>query len=763
MKFLQDIGSLILVNIIRDSKIRFGYILILAMIIISTGILAYKVTDKTYIYAIGESPEIDIKVPRDIYYVKEEETAKIKRQISDSVRLVFDKDSSILEGNLRRINILFNAITRTLDENPPIGTDDFTFQLASLKNKIPNYIKYDDEVLLELLKFKDPKLLRRSINKILIYIYDYREMGFLDGEYKNPLNIPNKNISVRNINSTNPDDEVYGVVGNLLTFGQIKKRVVPICNSVAPYLPPKTMGALTTIIFSGLRPNLSFNQDETRRRIDEMGKQVKPVMGMLKKGFIVLRKGEPVTPENLKKLRIINKNSNASHLSYIIGVILLQIFFLIVLSFFSIKYKNYFHPDKKSMGVVFSLVILFMVYSFFVDSFQIPGFSKMTYVLLLPIAFVTMMVSILYNLYLSLFTGLYLVFFTVMLVGFDLQVLTIAFYTALVGSVVNLNVDKRSDFIRGGLILGIVNVFAIISVSLIENVPWKVIITHSEMGLANGILCSILALGIFPVYEHLFDITTRFKLLELSDLNADIFKRMLLHAPGTYNHSLLVSTLAEAACKEIGANYMLARVGAFYHDIGKLKDPGLYIENTITDHRAKKMSPLEYSGVIISHVDKGVEMAREYSLPESVIDFIREHHGTSTMSYFYHQALESIGPDDKNTLKRSDFQYSGPKPHSRETAIVMLADAVEAASRSLKEPSRENIRGLVRKIIYNKLNDGELDNSDLSMVQLKEVQRAFLSILYGIFHTRLEYPDREKMELLEKKLEKKEPLSEADE
>ncbi len=755
MKYLNDISRVILSSLFNDSKIRFSYYLIMLLVLISTAILAYKVTDTTYLYALGESPDFDIKVPRDIYYVKDEETAKLKKQISDSARLVFDKDSSVLESRLNRINSLMNAVIKTLDENPPIGTDDLTFQLASLKTKLPAYIKLDDPILYNILKFNNPRLLKRSVNKILIYIYDYRGLGILDEEYSNPLGILNNNISVRSINSTDPDDEISGIVSDLLTLNQIQNRVYPICKSVAPYLPADTLKSLSQIIVMGLKANLSFNADETRRRIDEKTKQIKPITGILKKGFVIARKNEPVTTDILNKLNIINKYAKTSHISFIFGVMLLQLLFIAILSFFSVKYKKFFHPDRKSMMVTFSLILLFMVYSIFVDSFQISGFSKMSYVLLLPLAFVTMMISILYNIYLSMFAGLYLVFFTVMLIGFDLQVLVLGFSSALVGSFVNIGVEKRSDFFRGGVILGVVNVITIVSVSLIENAPWKVIVVNSEMAMANGIFCSILALGIFPVYEHLFDITTKFTLLELSDLNADIFKNMLVNAPGTYNHSLLVSTLAEAACKDIGANYMLARVGAFYHDIGKLKDPGLYIENTITDHRAKKLSPVEYSKLIISHVEKGVEMARDHSLPESVIDFIREHHGNSTMSYFYHQALESIGKHGKVQINKSDFQYPGPKPHSKETAIVMLADAIEAASRSLKNPTREKIEGMVKKIIYNKLNDGDLDNSDLSMVQLKNVQNAFLSILYGIFHTRLEYPDHEKLRLLEQKVEEK--------
>jgi putative nucleotidyltransferase with HDIG domain len=393
-----------------------------------------------------------------------------------------------------------------------------------------------------------------------------------------------------------------------------------------------------------------------------------------------------------------------------------------------------------------------MIYAFFAKNFAITELSKATYILILPIPFVTMMISILYNIYLSMFVGLYIIFFSLMLVGIDTQSIFLAFSSGLMGTFINLNVDRRSAFFKGGIILGVINSVIIIALGFMESTPVRITLTNSEIAIISGILNSILALGIFPLYEYFFDITTRFKLLELSDLNADIFKRMLLNAPGTYNHSLIVSTLAEAACTEINANYLLARVGAFYHDLGKIESPGMYIENGITDIRAKKMTPQEYSNLIISHVGDGVAIAKKYDIPKSVLDIIKEHHGMSTMTFFYHQALENVSDNRSAEITKKDFQYPGPQPQSKESAVVMLADSIEAASRSIKNPTKDKIKGMVRKIIYNKLNDGDLDESGLSMVELKIIQNVFLSMLLGIYHTRIEYPDSESIKDLEKEV-----------
>lgn len=750
MKYFKNISFQNFFRIFKDKKIRLYYTFILILIFISSAILAIKVTDKIYSYNVGDIALTDIRVQRDIHFVKDIETESQKSIAIQSEKLVFDKDTSVLEENLKSADILFSAVIKTTEESTPAGITDLDSQLELLKKKLPKSLYYSDEILLSLLLYENPRQLKNSVTKILIYIYDYKGLGVLDFEYTNPLKLDMKAVTIRNGDSPDAIEEVPALVEDLVTIDNVKLRLYNICYSVAPFLPHETLLAISSVIKTYLKPNLSFNSEETLRRIDEKLKEVKPVTGILKKGQTIIREGDTVTNDVLQKIAIINKYAKTSHINFIIGLILLQLIFVALLSFFTFSYEVYYFPDKKGIIVVFSLIMFFIFYSFFVDNFEMAGISKVSYILLMPIPFLTMMISILYNIYLSLFVALYIVFFALMIVGVETQSVFIAFSSAIMGTFINLHVDKRSDFFKGGLILGFINSIIIIALSLIENTPWKITVTNSELAVASGILNSILALGIFPIYEHLFGITTKFKLLELSDLNADIFKKMLLNAPGTYNHSLVVSTLAEAACKEIDANYMLARVGAFYHDIGKIDDPGIYIENGISDIRAKRMSPTEYSGLIISHVSKGVIMARKHGLPESVIDFIKEHHGTSVMTFFYHQALENASGDTSIPVNRNDFQYPGPQPHSKETAIVMLADSIEAASRSIKDPTKERIEGMVRKIIYNKLNDGDLDDSGLSMVELKVVQNVFLRMLYGIFHTRITYPDNERIKDLEK-------------
>jgi putative nucleotidyltransferase with HDIG domain len=219
-----------------------------------------------------------------------------------------------------------------------------------------------------------------------------------------------------------------------------------------------------------------------------------------------------------------------------------------------------------------------------------------------------------------------------------------------------------------------------------------------------------------------------------------------MKAPGTYHHSLMVSNLAEAACNAIGANALLARVGSYYHDIGKVENPEFFTENQEGSSRHEKLTPTMSSLVIINHVKKGIELAKKYKLNKAIIDFIPQHHGTSLTYYFYQRKLEEV-KDDLDQVKEESFRYPGPKPQKRETAITLLADSVEAASRTISNPTPAQLSGVVRRIINNKFTDGQLDECDLTLKDLNKIADAFIHVLAGAFHTRTEYPQEKKSDI----------------
>nr|WP_245302048.1 HDIG domain-containing metalloprotein [Symbiobacterium terraclitae] len=322
---------------------------------------------------------------------------------------------------------------------------------------------------------------------------------------------------------------------------------------------------------------------------------------------------------------------------------------------------------------------------------------------------------------------------------------------AVLGSVAGVyavaRVESRNDLYRAGLVVGIVNALAILALYLLESAPlldwgvWRDV----ALGAINGLLVAILATGALPFFETLFGIVTPLKLLELSNPNHPLLKRLMVEAPGSYHHTILVANLCEAAAEAIGADPVLARVGAYYHDIGKIKRPAFFVENQFGGENPHDKLPPSLSAMIItSHVKEGVELAREAGLPQEIIDFIPEHHGTTLVSYFYYMASKS---GQSEYVLEEDFRYEGPKPRRRETAICMLADGCEASVRAMRQKSHlshDQIEQQVRKIINDRLQQGQLDNCDLTLKDLDTIAKVFVKVLSGVHHARIDYPGQQK-------------------
>jgi hypothetical protein len=293
---------------------------------------------------------------------------------------------------------------------------------------------------------------------------------------------------------------------------------------------------------------------------------------------------------------------------------------------------------------------------------------------------------------------------------------------------------KRSQVIRTGIISGILQ---LISLILLENL-W---INHPQrylIILINGLLSGVITLGILPFFEYILQTVTNISLLELADFNHPILQRLVLEAPGTYHHSLVVGNLSDSACLAVGANGLLARIGAYYHDIGKLQKPEYFIENqNIKKNAHDELTPTMSKLIIMNHIKEGLELAKKYSLSPVLLDFIQQHHGNSLVYYFYRRALE--GKEENQEVAEEGFRYPGPKPNTKETAIVLLADSVEAATRSLKDPTPDKIEEIVHKIINNKFIDGQLDECELTLNDIEKISSVFSKILSGMYHSRVNY------------------------
>lgn len=514
-----------------------------------------------------------------------------------------------------------------------------------------------------------------------------------------------------------------------------------------------------------IMPNLIVDEYATEIARKNAVNAVKPYVVTFKKGDKILSIGEQLTQVKREALKKSGYNTFELNKGGILGVFLLTCLTMLFLIVYMKKYeRKFFTPQYLGIIGAFSIILTYIcVLITPMDAIQnyympYPAFTIIIAVFTNPIVAFLSTILILALLSLTLFI--------------DPQVSTVFVFASIMAaySVSKINYSKRFDIIKCGLEVGIVTFLTIMLVAMFEE-QFEIFtnlsfISSATAGFLNGLFSSIIALGVLPIIENVFKIVTPYGLIELADHNQELLSKLQYKAPGTYHHSLMVANLCEAAAEAIGANPILARVGAFYHDIGKLKRPLFFIENQSyfgIENPHTKLNPRLSKMVITSHTKDGVELAKEYGLPQVIIDFIQQHHGEGLAGHFYKQAVDIEG---KENVQEEQFRYPGPKPLMKETAILMLADAVESAVRSLKNPSQEQIENMINKIITERLNDGQLSDSPLTLKDIKLIANTFNRILRGMQHDRIKYQenilsefeDRNKIKIQpskEEKLEKR--------
>lgn len=484
-----------------------------------------------------------------------------------------------------------------------------------------------------------------------------------------------------------------------------------------------------------LSVNVVYNKDETARHMQLAEQKVEPVYNMIevKKNETILNKGERIGKDHIAKLKGIEQNeSSVMKIGGLFGVMILVGLFIVLAVLYIKFYIPRLFAGNKELGLLAIICVLLLLAAKGIVVSPWPSS-------LVPVAVASMLIAILINSRLAIIATCFLSILAGIISGNILDVTGLSLIGGIVGVFAIRGVRRRSQVMAAGLSVGFANMSYIIAMGLVRALSFDTYITESLFGLANGIMSAIIITGVLPVFESVFKITTDISLLELADLNHPVLKEMVIKAPGTYHHSLVVGNLVEAACEAIGANSLLARVSSYFHDIGKIEKASYFSENQSTENSAHdKLSPTMSSLVITNHVKNGVELAHKYRLNKKIVDIIRQHHGTGLVFYFFKRALEKVTDE---SIGEQSFRYPGPKPQTREAACVLLADSVEAGSRALDDPTPSRIKGLVRKIINNKFIDGQLDECDLTLKDLERIAEIFTHILTGIFHTRVEYPD----------------------
>lgn len=499
-------------------------------------------------------------------------------------------------------------------------------------------------------------------------------------------------------------------------------------------LSPALAAQVAVLVKGFIQPNTFFDAEQSRSRMEIVRLKVDPVVKTIPRGDHLVRKGFVVTESDFARLQAAataNAHADWGRLLGDAGLFLLLAAFVLLLLGPEITGASL---PRSELALASVVGLLFFGAATALVRFA--GLDSSIYVaILLPTALITLVLAVLVGQRFSLLYGLVLACLVLLATGLDASAFALTLISAEAGAFMVRKANSRIDLVRAGAALAVVEGLAAAILSAPGAKSFFLVLGPAAWGSVNGFLCGVLSLALIPVLEQALNAPTRFRLMELSDLNAPILKRLLTVAPGTYSHSVTVAHLAESACREIGADPLLARVGAYYHDIGKIEQPEYFVENQTGYNKHDDINPRLSVTVIRSHVKLGVEKARSLGLPEAIVSVIGEHHGNSRIHYFYSQALK-----DDPEAKAEDFSYPGQTPGSREAAVVMLADTVEAATRTLKRPTLGRLEEFIKELVMEKVRQGQLDRCELTFHDLEVIQDSFARILAGHFHSRIEYP-----------------------
>jgi putative nucleotidyltransferase with HDIG domain len=538
------------------------------------------------------------------------------------------------------------------------------------------------------------------------------------------------------------EDEFTYVFGDFYDMSEARAKAAELLNNAfTDNRFFSQMGYSILTLF--LRPNLMYDKSIHEQRIDEAKARVPRSSGFVyEKDELIVDKNQRITPEIRKKLvslaakmvEIGLQEGGIKRFFPIIG----KSFFVLVLFFALGIFIRQDRPEilreTKSFLLV-SLVILLVGLS----AFLLNQLNASEY--LVPVALGAMLLATLFDSRFGFASVAVLSILAGGLWGNDFNLMAASFFVGIVGVIAIKRVRKRGQLMEAILILAGANVLAISFLGFLRYLPLKDIVSQWLYGGISGLITPILAYGLLPLMESVFDITTDFSLLEMSNLNHPLLKKLSVQAPGTYHHSIIVGNLSEAAAQAIGTNSLLARVGSYYHDIGKIEKPEYFVENQISgENPHEKLTPRMSALILMNHVKKGLELAEKYKLPSSLKQIISQHQGTTVMNFFYKKAVKANGSGEAS---EEDYRYPGPRPQTKEAAIVMLGDVVEAATRVLKDPTHSRLKGIIEDLVDGRFQEGQLNESPLTLRDLERIKESFLTILAGRFHTRVEYPERD--------------------
>ncbi len=653
----------------------------------------------------GQVARKDYYAPYTTTYIDREKTQILKEQAAESVPQVWKTDASVTSSVQNKIKSFFYLVRKYRDTEilPDENAQAEDQQLDLLSRKIRMIQREADiEISIDEIKY--------------LVLMNPQELDNIE-QYLTQLASQYLNLGIRD-----------SFLENVKT-----KMVTDIQNED---FSPKATSAMSTIVPQVIMPNIVLNVEETRRQQEEAMAGVKPWERTVTQGEVIIRSGEVITEEDIAMLEALGLQRPRINYRTILGLLVIVLILMAGSIYYLRQYHSKFFNDESTLVLLGLLSILILLIAKIFTVFRQVNIGY-----LVPMAAVSILISILIDTAVGIIFTIILSLLAVLVVGGDIAIGAVLMISGVTGIFSVSKVSQRSDLVRAGFFVSGASALAIFAYSLTQPLNWFEVLKFTGWGILNGIFAAIMANGLLPYLENVFGITSAVKMLELSNPNQPLLKKLLMEAPGTYHHSILVGNLVEAAADKVGADSLLARVGAYYHDIGKIKRPYFFADNQFGgENPHDKLSPGLSTLIIKSHVKDGVEMAKKHKLPKPIIDIIQQHHGTNLISFFYQEALK----DDKyENVDEDEFRYEGPKPQTREAALIMLADICEAAVRAkgFTRSNHNRIEGLVRELIHKKLEEGQLDECDLTLKDLDKIATSFTKVLAGIYHYRIEYPE----------------------
>ena len=694
------------------------------------------------VYEAGDVARDDLFAPVDLTVPALQPTEERRREQRESVLPVYNFESAVLDQSSDLLTAFFEigrTFLATGKGEGPMGEAE----KEELRRQLPFPVR--EPALNLILSDGFPSSLEAVLRATLETV---RREKLVDNR------LPLLGVSAIRIRDKREGDDVeieFNRLDSILSLEEARGRVALALRQAMPRLNRATTSALTEFLGALVNPNLVYDGAETEHRREEAAARVPPLVTNIPRGTVIVRSGEVLTRDRLATLEQIRAlHGPRVDLGATIGYAILGS----LLAFFMWRYVCFVQRDAKidnlfGMGMVIGIGMLLWCFALLrlgillAGALGRPPFDRpASYAYAVPVAAGALLVTLLARAHVAMVFSVFLSVVFGMMAGWEMSATLFALVSSFAGVYAITQYKQRTAVIKAGLVVSCVNVLALVSIATVQGTlrPLGALLFDVACGLVGGVLVSITVSFTLPVLEWMFNVLTDIRLLELSNLNSPLLRKLAVRAPGTYNHSVIVGTLAEAAAQAIGVNSLLCRVAAYYHDIGKMKKPEYFIENQLdATGRHNKLSPTMSSLIIASHVKDGIKMAKEYNLPQPIIDIIPQHHGTRLITYFYKKAKRHEVSEIQE-VSESNFRYPGPRPQSKEGAIFMMADSVEAAARTVEEPTPAKFQDVIRKIVNAVILDDQLTETDLTVQDLDGIQSSFLKTLSSIYHHRIDYP-----------------------